>query len=183
MPSYQGQKTTDELGSQFDVERLVAHPQLYGLWQFWDKMRGGRVMPARIDFTPELLKPWLGNLALIDVCQNPTRLQYRLVGTRIVDNSKFDATGKFVDELIGNPLENPLGRGLVRCFLLKSPVFEIVRPPRTGVLTLDYYRLALPLSANGCDVNMIMLGEYVTSLPLMIDTSPRRLAPGHKAWL
>ncbi|CAK0751668.1 hypothetical protein CCP1ISM_4260001 [Azospirillaceae bacterium] len=71
----------------------------------------------------------------------------------------------------------------MRCFLLKAPVFEVVHPPRTGVFTLDYFRLALPLSANARDVNMIMLGEYVTSQPVRIDNPPRRLAPGHKAWL
>jgi hypothetical protein len=183
MASFRNPALAGEITGDLDVSHLSGHEQLYNLWQFWNKVRGERLMPARTDFSPELLKPWLGHIALVDVCENPTRLQYRLVGTRIVDNAKFDATGKYIDELMADPATHPLGRGLVRCLLLKAPVFETVRPRRSETFSLDFHRLALPLSANGRDVTMILLGEYATAA----HTRPDPLISGNllsaKSWL
>ena len=120
-------------------------------------------MPERRDFTPELLRPWLGNLALIDVAYEPLRLHYRLVGTNIVENLKFDPTGKSFDDFVIDPIHNPLTRGLYRCLIEAQPVFEVVRPRYNRYFSFDYNRLSLPLSVGDRAVTMILMGEYVIS--------------------
>jgi len=145
------------------AEGLSGHSELSALWRLWNAARGARPMPARRDFTPELLRPWLGNLALIDATAEPVHLQYRLVGTHIVENLKFDPTGKGFEDFVVDPANNPLTQGLYRCLLSGRPVFEVVRPRHNRFFSFDYNRLSLPLSADGRAVNMILMGEYVAS--------------------
>ncbi len=120
-------------------------------------------MPARRDFTPESLRPWLGNLALIDVSHNPIRLHYRLVGIHIVDNLKRDPTGKTMDDIVVDPANNPATQGVYRCLVLGEPMYEVVPPRSGGLFSFNCARLSLPLSADGQAINMILMGEYVVS--------------------
>ena len=153
-------------GAVDDIADLIApHPDLSALFTLWERARGGRAMPSRRDFTPECLRPWLGNLALIDVSHDPLRLHYRLVGIHIVENLKSDPTGKDFDDVVADPASNPATRGPYRCLMLREPVFEIVRPPARGFFAFDYARLSLPLSQDGRTINMILVGEYVIAQP------------------
>ena len=145
------------------AEELVDHSELGALFRLWDDARGGRPMPSRRDFTPESLRPWLGNLALIDVVYNPLRLHYRLVGVHIVTNLKCDPTGKDFADVVSDPADNPATRGPYRCLLQGQPAFEIVRPRRRASFCFDFARLSLPLSADGQAINMILTGEYVVA--------------------
>ena len=151
----------DPLGER--DEPLGDYPELCSLFRMWDGARRGRPMPSRRDFTPESLRPWLGNLALVDVSHNPVRLHYRLVGIHIVENLKNDPTGKDFDEVVADPAHNPVTQGPYRCLLEGEPVFEIVQPRKKGCFTFDYARLSLPLSADGQSINMILIGEYVVA--------------------
>jgi len=162
----------DGVAADVEGEPLAIHPDLLALGGLWNEVRGDRCMPARRDFTPERLRPWLGNLALIDVSEDPLRLHYRLVGTNIVESLKFDPTGKDFEEFVVDPLHNPLTRGLYRCLFEAQPVFEVVRPKYNRYFSFDYNRLSLPLSADGRAVSMILMGEYVLSRsqpPLSVD--------------
>jgi hypothetical protein len=161
----------------------LSHAELSALWRLWTQVRGGRAMPSRQDFTPERLRPWLGNLALIDVRQEPTRLQYRLVGTIIVANLKFDPTGKLVDDLVVDPVNNPLTRGLYHCLSTGAPVFEVVQPQYNRHFAYDYHRLALPLAADGETVNMILMGEYVIPRPRLTGREGRGGERAIKIWI
>ncbi len=142
-------------------EQLSGYPELCALFRLWDGARNGRSMPARRDFTPESLRPWLGNLALIDVCHNPVRLQYRLAGIHIVENLKCDPTGKNFNDVVPDSGDNPSARGPYQCLTFGEPVFEIVFPHRKGRFSFDFARLSLPLAADGQAINMILVGEYV----------------------
>lgn len=164
------------------LEALSGHRELSALWRLWETLRGARPMPARRDVTPEVLRPWLGNLALINVSTDPVRLQYRLVGTHIVENLKFDPTGRGFEDFVVDPANNPLTRGLYRCLLTGGPVFEVVRPRHNRYFSFDYYRLSLPLSADGQAVNMILMGEYVVSSPRSIGRPERRDDTATKIW-
>ncbi len=145
------------------AEMLGGHPELCALFRMWDEARRGRPMPSRRDFTPESLRPWLGNLALIDVSHNPVRLHYRLVGIHIVENLKCDPTGKDFTEVVADPASNPTTQGPYRCLMDGEPVFEIVQPRHNACFSFDYARLSLPLSVDGRTINMILAGEYVIS--------------------
>ncbi|MEI6559287.1 MAG: PAS domain-containing protein [Rhodospirillaceae bacterium] len=143
--------------------QVSEHAQLRALFDLWNGVRDGRTMPSRRDFSPESLRPWLGNLALIDVTRNPIRLHYRLVGIHIVDNLKCDPTGKDFDDVVADPANHPATQGPYRCLMSGEPVFEVVQPRVKGVFSFDYARLSLPLAADSRTINMILMGEYVVS--------------------
>ena len=164
-------------GSNDHGEALGAHRELAALWRTWEQARSGRVLPCRRDFTPERLRPWLGSLALIDVDHDPIRLQFRLVGVHIVDNLKFDPTGKAVEDFVTDPANDPMTRGLYRCLMSAQPVFEVVCPQYQCRHAFRCNRLALPLSADGLTVNKIMVGEYAIPPGCMPARSTRRERP------
>ena len=163
-------------------DSLGGHPELRSLFTMWDTVRRERRMPSRRDFTPESLRPWLGNLALIDVSHNPTRLHYRLVGIHIVENLKCDPTGKEFSDVIAESATDPAVRGPYRCLMKGEPVFEVVQPRCKGFFTFDYARLSLPLSADGQIINMILGGEYVIPRTGGAPAPGRRASTVSKVW-
>ncbi len=60
------------------------------LYDYWNKIRGSRKMPARADFDPIDLPKIIPFLSLEDVLYDPVRFQIRLVGgeTLSARNSK-----------------------------------------------------------------------------------------------
>ena len=72
------------------------------LMTFWNDLRGSRDMPARSDFTPAQLVPYLPRIMLTDVEHDPLRFRARLVGTGIVADSGIDLTGRYYEDLPGS---------------------------------------------------------------------------------
>ncbi len=55
-------------------------------------------MPCRSDFSDDDLRPWFGNLLMVDVVEGPHKFRFRLMGTSLVDAACRELTGKFFDE-------------------------------------------------------------------------------------
>ncbi|CAK0767496.1 PAS domain-containing protein [Azospirillaceae bacterium] len=72
--------------------------RLSGLCDLWEEKRAGRSMPDRADFDPSILKPWLGNLILIDVEPNGV-FRYRLYGSVFVSRFGVEMTNRTIDQL------------------------------------------------------------------------------------
>lgn len=90
--------TTKESAYSFDPS-IVQSQRIHRLNAYWrDKAHGG--MPARAEFDPVDVRELLPNLMMLDVLMDPPRLRYRLVGTRVVQYTGFDFTGRYLDELI-----------------------------------------------------------------------------------
>jgi hypothetical protein len=145
--------------SSAKVRQLHAH---------WEQVRGGRLMPARGDIDPSAIKPLLPNIVIADVFHDPLRVRSRLVGTSVVEHSRFDFTGKWLHEVdFGEPQDwIALYEIMVR---EKRPLFDRseipfeddVRPPQ------PYEFCMLPLSADGATVTgMISLENYGALSPL-----------------
>ncbi|GEQ97354.1 hypothetical protein JCM17844_09910 [Iodidimonas gelatinilytica] len=124
------------------------------LYILWDDKRGQRLMPARRDFDPANMRALLEDMVLFDVDGAESRLRVRLYGTRIVQMSGLDLTGKYLDQIPGS--EN-VGRRCQWVIAHKAPTF--IRKVQLEWSQRSYRRydvLALPLSANDKDVNMIL---------------------------
>ena len=137
----------------------IRHPNLVRLYTHWDEMRRGKAMPARSDFDPLALPQLLGNLILVDVQHEPLRFRYRLIGSRLTERIGRDMTGRFFDEI-----PEPVYRERLHDWH-GGVVAE--RVPRAGVTArrlLDrwepYEILTVPLSAEGCRVDMTLTGVY-----------------------
>ena len=75
-------------------------PSFAALYRLWEEKCGGRELPARSDFDPVELKPWLGLINLIEVLPGPPiDFRYRLCGSETVAEYGADLTGKRFSEI------------------------------------------------------------------------------------
>jgi hypothetical protein len=70
--------------------------QLLHAW--WDAARGDVDVPDRADFHPEEMKRLLPFMFISNAEHDPFRVRYRLVGTKAVEVTGFDITGRYLDE-------------------------------------------------------------------------------------
>jgi hypothetical protein len=145
---------------EFHEKRLEA------LFSFWEARKKDRAVPARADFDPVEMRPWLGHLMLVDWADG--KWVYRLYGTAFVEAFRREMTGKSIDEL---PAEQA---ALLRAEYDKvraqaAPVwrtysaqFEHATPDgrQHWQLGQTWERLVLPLSDGGADVTLVLVGAY-----------------------
>lgn len=66
---------------------------------YWrGKITTGTV-PRRADIDPTELKPLLPWMIIVEIEADPFRVLYRLAGTKVVEMSQYELTGRYLDEL------------------------------------------------------------------------------------
>jgi hypothetical protein len=138
--------------------QLTAGHLHLGLYHYWDRVRGDRPMPARADLRPEELRSLLPHLTLVETDGDGYR--YRLVGTAVAEALGRDLTGTRVGSHV-----KPAAYASEIC-----RVYDLVLHGRRPIFTTGEYqneskvvhsvcRLLLPLSADGAQVNMIVVSR------------------------
>ena len=145
----------------FDIAS-VASVKVRQLHAHWEQVRGARLMPARADIDPSAIKPLLPYIVIAEVFHDPLRVRYRLVGTSVVEHSRFDFTGKWLHEVdFGEPQD---WMALYEVFVReKRPLFDRSEIPFEGNRRppQPYEFCMLPLSADGTTVTgMLSLEDY-----------------------
>lgn len=122
-------------------------------------------MPSRSEIRPEQIHRLLPHVVLIDVEKDPLRFRARLVGTEIVNVIGRDFTGMYFDSF---PNIDKLVNRLKDLLERKRPylVGDNVQWPEKSFM--EYQALALPLSDNDKDINIIMYGMYYPSLDKVV---------------
>jgi PAS domain len=125
------------------------------LYSYWLSKRGSRRMPARSDLDPADIIPLLPHLIIAE--KDGDQFRYRLIGTGVVRDVGFDATGYFVGEYLNNPNVYAEVRALYEMVCVTGdPVFA------TGEFCFNSFRLGalhawscliLPLSDGQSTVN------------------------------
>lgn len=147
-----------EMASSFDVS-VVHSERIRKLNAYWlTKAKGG--VPSRSEIDPVDVRELLPNLMMIDMVGDPVRFRYRLVGTRVVQYTGFDFTGRCLDEMVFQ------GRDFIeqcyrRMLAEKRPVFGhyawLVRSRHFGQCEFGLF----PLSDGGATVNRgISIEDY-----------------------
>lgn len=134
--------------------------ELRSLEAFWHMKRGARALPSRNDFTPQDLRPWLGNLAIITVERATHDLRFRVVlsGTQLDNYRGHGITGRYVDEICCSIEDTtPYYRD---CVTRGVPVhYRHDNSPNSAIYT-DMGKMLLPLSENGFTVDRILAAMY-----------------------
>lgn len=135
----------------------VCSPLFASLFKVWDGKRAGRTYPARSDFDPLELRPWLGRISLLDVLPGPPMdFRYRLCGSQTVAQYGLDLTGRRFSEAcyIGTPSEAQAAMSeLVRIGKVRyrnDPVGDV-----RGFASMRE-RIYLPLAEDGKTIDMIL---------------------------
>ena len=136
----------------------IREPRLRGLWEYWTGKRAGVALPGRAAISPLEMRPWLGNLLLMDVVDGGRDFRYRLHGTQLVQLFGADLTGRLVGELGVRDVERLLaeGRTVVASRSWHYTEETVVAEKQHIAIS----KLILPLAADGRAVDMMIVGIY-----------------------
>lgn len=141
-----------------DAPPDIRHAGLRRLWAYWAaKLRDG-MLPARKSISPQELRPWLGNLLLLDVVDGGRDFQYRLHGAKLVQMFGDDLTGRFVGALPLRNVEALLAEG--RQAVASRNVVYIEDGIVAEKAFIRISKLILPLASDGVAVDMLLVGIY-----------------------
>ena len=141
-----------------DDPDAIHDSRLLGLFRYWHGKCLGRAMPARRDIDPIEMKPWLGNLLLVDFPPDPMQYRIRLDGVNLVQSYNSSREGKGVEVITSEEERRIVLPQYMTVLENKQPAYyESEFVTSEGVVT-SQRKLLLPLSEDGQRVNMV-LGE------------------------
>lgn len=122
----------------------------------WETRRRGREFPARRDFDPWDLRYALGYISLLDVLRDPLRFRFRLQGVGIAERIGMDMTGKFVEAMPDRRHYHMAMEHYSAVIEARGPAVRMRRAYVTDARVWNCEVLAVPLSNNGADIDMLM---------------------------
>ncbi|OUS15705.1 hypothetical protein A9Q97_02885 [Rhodospirillales bacterium 47_12_T64] len=129
----------------------------FEVYQYWEKQRGNRLMPARADLDPADLRHLLPNILIHEVQLEPLDFRYRLIGSEIVRHLNDNHTGAWLSTIPHQKNPSNLWAMLEKAVVDRAPV--IANPPYVGQYKEFKYieNILLPLSVDDEKVNMLFL--------------------------
>jgi hypothetical protein len=140
--------------------------RLRSLFQYWSSKLRGRSMPARRDLDPLEMRPWLGNLVLVDFpAEDLTQYKIRLEGVNVVQFYGSSRTGRGIEVMTSEIERQVVLPQFFSVVETKEPAYyEAEFISSEGVLTYQH-KLVLPLSDDDVRVNMTLAGIYFDRVP------------------
>jgi hypothetical protein len=124
------------------------------LFSWWNEARGANDFPARSDFSPLVMTPFLPTIMMHDVGGDARTYDLRLVGTAITDVLGYDPTGKKLDDL---PATNLMRARFDWVLEKRKPYMCLGIPTRWANKDYKSYNtLVLPLGPAGGEVNILI---------------------------
>jgi hypothetical protein len=143
---------------EFDPSRF-SNPALAFLKDYWDRKRGARAMPSRVDINPAEMKQHIRAIVLVDALPDYADFRYRMIGTDVTDHMLGDATGKTVREGMGR-FGAEAAEGAVAAYAHMARNRLVMRLHGSAAWLnhphLDFDAIHLPLSDDCEHVNMII---------------------------
>lgn len=129
--------------------------------------RRSDALPLRSDFTPEVLKPWLPNIVVVELIsstQGNPRFRVRLAGTAAAGFGGRDLTGMFLDEAADPEHYETTIAPYLQALSGREPVEDdVLRQQFMGSAgtTLPVRRLVMPCSSNGAELDRFVVGLFL----------------------
>lgn len=140
---------TDKVANFSICDLTSGHQEEF--YKYWCKVRGMRSLPAREDIQPADIIQMLPFITLLEKCSEDYKV--RLMGTRTTPIFG-EKTGKLLSEI---GYEVFTIKQLRSCTEDGRPYFISEQLKRSGDRHYNWSALAMPLSKNNRDVNMIVL--------------------------
>jgi hypothetical protein len=147
------------------------------LLKYWEDARDQAAIPAISAIDPLALKPVLGNIIILDVLDNGADFRFRLFGSQVAQDARYDWTGSTVDEM------RRILKGPGPAFYLAG--YRAVMRRREALFTLSpamvifknrsWARLVLP-HGEGKRIERILVGNYAIGDTYVSDEDERTLA-------
>jgi hypothetical protein len=146
---------------QDNVRPCLKSHQLRALEAYWRSKRGGNALPGRRDIEPWEMRSFLSQVFLVTVTQNPMRFWFRLVGTGIEESYGDSLTGRYLDEVDLDAVQEDILDDYRAAVCEASPVYARYCYVKDDGRRLSYERLLLPLSSDGQAVDMLLGGAVL----------------------
>ncbi len=163
-----GEGRLSVLGELAVVELDKAVGALRALWHgARTRGAGDSGVPKRSDLPPEVLRPWLPNIAIVEAVPGGAgapRFRVRLAGTAAVSFAGRDLTGSFLDEVTTPRLYPVTIAPYLKAIETRAPVEDDVLPDQFLGLEgtrLPVRRLVMPCTSNGSDIDQFVIGLFL----------------------
>jgi hypothetical protein len=147
---------------QFDAELAFERKELNELVAIWRAKTKDKAIPSRADFDARTIKPYMRNLAILDVIPQPDgsrRYRQRYEGSAIVEIFG-EQTGKYLDEYMPPDRVARWVAGHDIIALSGRPLRFVINYNSPALSYLKSEVLILPLSDDGATTNMVMAFNY-----------------------
>jgi len=139
-------------------------PQLQALLGLWQARNKPGRLPQRNDFADDDMRPFFGNVFIVDVLPQAPFFRFRLFGLSLVNAANREWTGKTLDEIDISPYEPDVFEQYHQVRETGQPAVQLrsFEPP-PGTFTDQwrrYERLLLPLGQGSAKVEQIMGCSY-----------------------
>jgi hypothetical protein len=131
--------------------RFIEQQEFYGLW---NAKRGARRMPGRADLSPNEMRPWLGQMHLIEVINQGEDFRYLVFGTDIARYYDVEMTRRLISEWPAD-MRDAAMMTYLRVIGDACPYLVRQNEMAQGRLHSNH-RLVLPLSNDGRSVHHII---------------------------
>jgi hypothetical protein len=139
---------TDRLIPQSEVTAEVVRR----MGDYLTRKRGGRPMASRADIDPTEIREFLPYVVLVDIQDNPIRVYYRLVGTRIAE-FYGEFTGTWMRDRPISEAYRHIAEKIYRTLIdSKAPVFGVTEMRTRTDALVSYEWGYFPLSNDGVTV-------------------------------
>jgi hypothetical protein len=132
-------------------DAIITSERIRQLVAYWHACRGDRPMPLRRDIEPADIKHLLPNLLLVEI-EDPFRVRYRLVGTRVVEFNRIDFTGSYLDDNRWD-VTSRYSRAYKAVAETRLPHYGLDAWPLAGAMNGRSEIVMLPLSTDGARVD------------------------------
>lgn len=142
-----------------ELDRAIA-----ALRALWSGLRNGARVPLRSAFGPELLRPWLPNIVIVEAVGIQPRFRVRLAGTAAVSFAGRDFTDKFLDEVIPPEQYEITTAPYIRAIDAGAPMEDDVLSHQfiaPDGISLPVRRLVMPCSSDGARIDRFVVGLFL----------------------
>lgn len=149
--------------SRLDLAGDALPARLARLLAYWHEKRAGRAMPGRADIDPIEFTTNLGRTHLLAV-EAPNTFRYRIYGSGVTNPDAADMTGRTTLDYRDRAFGAMVTRHFEDCVAERHPICCHIRA-RLNDEPYEYRRITLPLSADGTQVDMLLVGTERVTVP------------------
>lgn len=166
---------TDRLLDQSEITSAIVQ-RMAG---YLARKRDGRALPSRADVDPTEIREFLPHMVLVDIQDDPLRVYYRLVGTRIAE-FYGEFTGTWMHDRPISDAYRQIAENIYRTLIeSRAPVYGVTEMRTRSDAMVSYEWGYFPLSSDGITVTGGLEIEspdrrVVGVAPALADTFMRR---------
>lgn len=144
--------------------------KMTSILKWWEGLPRDGDLPRISEIDPFALRPWLGDLGIVETVGESIRFRVRLAGVNLRSLGGMDMTGRFLDEIYPPPVRTIATEPYRLCLSERRPIHDRMVEHARPHYQID--RLLLPFGRN---VERILVQILRTEDPPMAAPAPQMM--------